>query len=184
MSIFDGLVVSVVLVSGYCLYVRIPCFSKHTMKCRLENSIIGLANRILMSRLRAVKKESDALTSPDATKNYLTLKLAEKPYEVFCCLFLDNKHRVIEFREMFQGTIDCASVYPREIVRRCIEVNAAALIMAHNHPSGDPRPSAADRSLTEKIKSALGLIDVRVLDHFIIGGPDQEIVSFAELGLL
>jgi DNA repair protein RadC len=184
MSIFDGIVMSVLLLGVFCLYVRIPCFFKHSMKCRLENGIICLAIRILMSRLKSGKKDAEPLTSPDATKRYLTLKLAEKPYEVFCCLYLDNKHRVIEFKEMFYGTIDNASVYPREIVRRCIEVNAAALIMAHNHPSGDPSPSAADRAITAKIKAALSLIDVRVLDHLIVGDSSQEIVSFAESGII
>jgi DNA repair protein RadC len=89
---------------------------------------------------------------------------------------------VIAFEEMFRGTIDCASVYPREILKRALSHNAAAVILAHNHPSGDPKPSAADRSLTQKLKSALGLVDIRVLDHFVIG--DGECVSFAELGML
>jgi DNA repair protein RadC len=184
MSIFDGIVLGVVLIGISCLYVRIPCFFKHSMMCRLENGIIGLANRILLSRLKSAKKEAEPMTSPGAVKNYLSLKLAEKPYEVFCCLYLDNKHRVIEFKEMFYGTIDSASVYPREIVRHCIQVNAAALILAHNHPSGDPSPSAADRAITAKIKSALSLIDVRVLDHIIVGDSNSGIVSFAEDGYI
>lgn len=183
MSIFDGTVVSVMLVALFCLYVRIPrC--RGNVKSVLENGVIGLANRILMSRLRARPREADSLCSPDAVRTYLALQLAERPFEVFCCLYLDNKHRAIEFKEMFTGTIDAASVYPREIVRHCIEVNAAAVILAHNHPSGDPNPSPADQAITRRIQSALELIDVRLLDHFIVGGIGDEIVSFAERGLI
>lgn len=185
MSIFDGIVVlSVMLACVGCLYVRVPCFFKHNMMFRLENRVIDLASRILLSRMSSTMMRSYQLTSPTDTRTYLALKLAEKPYEVFCCLFLDNKHKVIEFREMFYGTIDSASVYPREIVRRSLEVNAAAVIMAHNHPSCDPTPSAADRAITGRIASALNLVDVRLLDHFVIGGSSENVVSFAETGLL
>ena len=98
------------------------------------------------------------------------------------CLFLDNRHGMIAAEGLFHGTIDGASVHPREIVRRCLELNAAAIIVAHNHPSGNPAPSQADQRITEKVKEALALVDVRVLDHFVIGGGDA--YSFAEHGLL
>lgn len=183
MSIFDGIAVSVMLVALFCMYVRIPrC--RGNVKSVLEDGVIDLAKRILMSRLRGRPKDTDKLCSPDAVRTYLALQLAERPFEVFCCLYLDNKHRAIEFKEMFTGTIDVASVYPREIVRHCIAVNAAAVILAHNHPSGDPNPSMADRSITERIRAALELIDVRTLDHFVVGGGCSELVSFSERGLL
>jgi len=124
----------------------------------------------------------DTLSDPDATRQYLAARLRDHPYEVFACLFLDNRHRVIAFEELFTGTINGASVHPREVVRQALHHNAAALILAHNHPSGVAEPSAADRQLTGRLREALGLVDVRVLDHFVIG--DGETVSFAERGLL
>lgn len=144
-----------------------------------DRSLIDQAIRCL-ERQYLVK--SDVLTSPDATRAYLKLRLYCLKYEVFSVLFLDNRHRVICYEEMFRGTIDGASVHPREIVRRVIETNAAAVIFAHNHPSGVAEPSPADLRLTQTLKNALSLIDVRVLDHIIIG--DIESVSFAERGLL
>jgi DNA repair protein RadC len=101
---------------------------------------------------------------------------------VFTCLFLDNRHRVIECEELFRGTIDGASVHPREVVKRALQLNAAALILAHNHPSGVAEPSQADQQLTRRLREALGLVDIRVLDHLVVG--DGEAVSFAERGLL
>ncbi|CAD6875312.1 RadC family protein [Methylomonas fluvii] len=121
------------------------------------------------------------LTSPDKAKDCIKLKLAPYEHEVFVCLFLDNQHRVIACDELFRGTIDGASVYPREVVKASMHYNAAALIMAHNHPSGISDPSQADRVITAKLKEALALIDVRVLDHFIVG---ETVYSFAEHGLL
>jgi DNA repair protein RadC len=123
----------------------------------------------------------EALTSPDKAKDCIKLKLAPYEHEVFVCLFLDNQHRVIACDELFRGTIDGASVYPREVVKTALQYNAAALIMAHNHPSGISDPSQADRVITGKLKEALALIDVRVLDHFIVG---ENVYSFAEHGLL
>ena len=123
----------------------------------------------------------DALSDVNAVRNYLCHQLRGYPYEVFSCLFLDNKNRVIEYEEMFRGTIDSASVHPREVLRRAIHHNAAAVIFAHNHPSGMAEPSQADHRITDKLKDALGMVDVRVLDHFIIG---DEVVSFAERGYL
>jgi DNA repair protein RadC len=124
----------------------------------------------------------DALTSPQATRDYLTAKLRGLPHEVFACLFLDTRHRVIHYEELFTGTLDGASVYPREVVKRALAKNAAALIFAHNHPSGVAEPSRADELLTRRLKEACALVDIRVLDHFVIG--EGAAVSFAERGLL
>jgi DNA repair protein RadC len=114
--------------------------------------------------------------------HYLKLNIATRPHEVFVVLFLDNQHRVIETKELFRGTIDGASVYPREVVKEALQLNAAAVILAHNHPSGITEPSPADRDITHKIKQAMGLMDIRVLDHLIIGGTSH--TSFAEMGLM
>jgi DNA repair protein RadC len=122
------------------------------------------------------------LTSPEAVADYLIVHYSEKPSEVFTCVFLDNRHGLIAAEDLFFGTIDGASVHPREIARRCLELNAAALILAHNHPSGNPAPSQADQRITQRIKETLALLDVRVLDHFVVGGGDA--YSFAEHGLL
>jgi DNA repair protein RadC len=112
----------------------------------------------------------------------LSAQLRDYAFEVFACLFLDNRHRVISFDELFRGTIDGATVHPREVVKLALDRRAAAVILAHNHPSGIAEASAADKALTQRLKDALALIDVRVLDHFIIG--DGEVLSFAEHGLL
>ena len=127
-------------------------------------------------------KRGDALTSPSATRRFLQARLRDRPQEVFALLLLDNQHRVLQFAELFFGTLDAASVYPREVVQTVLKYNAAAVILCHNHPSGVAEPSRADRSLTDRICAALGLIDVRVLDHLVIG--DGETVSFAERGWL
>lgn len=129
-----------------------------------------------------VLQKGDALTSPDMTRAYLSAQLRGYNFEVFACLFLDNQHRVIQLEELFRGTIDSASVYPREVIKRVLHHNAQAVIFAHNHPSGINEPSMADKHITEKLKQALNLLDVRVLDHFIIG--DGIPYSFAEHGLL
>ncbi|MFC1502933.1 DNA repair protein RadC [Pseudomonadota bacterium] len=126
--------------------------------------------------------KGDALTSPQQTRHYLSQLLRDRHREAFYVLFLDNQHRVISGEVLFEGTIDSASVYPREVVKRSLEFNAAALILAHNHPSGVAEPSQADRRITRRISDALGLVDIRVLDHFVVG--DGEIVSFAERGWL
>lgn len=137
-----------------------------------------------MSRryLRECLERGNPLTNPDDTRNFLMSELSGREYEVFACLFLDNKHRVIKFEELFYGTIDGASVYPREVVKHTLQWNAAALILAHNHPSGVAEPSEADISITQRLKEALNLIDVRVLDHFVIG--DGYCVSLMERGLI
>ncbi|NYT80324.1 DNA repair protein RadC [Alcaligenaceae bacterium] len=123
-----------------------------------------------------------AFTSPAVVKEYLTAKLAGFDVEVFAVLFLDSRHRLIEYVEMFQGSLNQASVYPREVVKAALQRHAAAVIVAHNHPSGSPEPSEADKALTTHLKKALALLDVRTLDHIIVAG--QETVSFAERGLL
>jgi len=124
----------------------------------------------------------DVLTSPEATRNYLKARLRGFQHEVFACLFLDNRHRVIEYRELFRGTIDGASVHPREVVREAMRANAAAVIFAHNHPSGVAEPSQADLRITQTLREALDLVDVRVLDHIVVGEGGG--TSFAERGLL
>ncbi len=132
--------------------------------------------------LNETLKRGDALSNPGDTRNYLTAQLRDRPHEVFACLFLDTRHRVIAFEELFRGTIDGASVHPREIVKRALAHNAAALILAHNHPSGVAEPSQSDLRLTERLRDALRLVDIRVIDHIVIG--DGQTASFAELGLL
>ncbi len=122
------------------------------------------------------------LTSVAETKSYLQAWLRDAPRELFCCLFLDNRHRVIAREELFAGTLNGAAVYPREVVRRALNYNAAAVVFVHNHPSGVAQPSNADKQLTYRLREALALIDVRILDHFIVG--DGETLSFTELGLL
>ena len=122
------------------------------------------------------------LESPTETAHFLMAKLRHLPFEVFACLFLDNRHRVIEFEEMFRGTIDGTTVHAREVVRRALNHNAAAVIFAHNHPSGVAEPSVADRILTDTLISVLSTVEVKVLDHFVVG--DGECVSFVERGLI
>jgi len=141
-------------------------------------AVIEMSKRVLHIGL----KRGDALTSPTATRQLVSYELRDEPREVFACLFLDNQHRVISFERLFWGTINAASVYPREVVRRALEISSAAVIFAHNHPSGIAEPSQADRQITDHLVSALSLIDVRVLDHFVVG--DQEVVSFAERGMI
>ena len=123
----------------------------------------------------------EALDSPAATRRYLAARLRDYPHEVFAALFLDNRHRVIAYEELFRGTIDGTSVHPREVVKRALAHNAAALILAHNHPSGIAEPSSADTALTRRLRDALGLVEIRVLDHLVVG--DGEVVSLAERGL-
>lgn len=123
-----------------------------------------------------------ALTSPRDSAAFLKVRMADRPYEVFAVLFLDNRHRVLAFEEMFRGTLDGASVHPREVVRAALEHNAAACIFAHNHPSGVAEPSAADRNITRQLRDALQLIGVRVLDHLVIGAGEP--TSMAARGLI
>lgn len=135
-----------------------------------------------LALLECQVREADALATPDAVRDYLRLLLADRPHEVFAVMFLDAQHRVIETLEMFRGTLTQTSVYPREVVIEALARNAAAVILTHNHPSGHAEPSRADEALTQTLKSALALVDVRVLDHFIV--TRSVVVSFAERGLL
>lgn len=141
-------------------------------------SALELARRHYREALRA----GPAMNAPAATRQFLTAQLRDRPYEVFCCLHLDNRHRLIHFEEIFRGTIDGASVHPREVVRQALQYNAAALIFAHNHPSGVAEASQADELITRRLRDALALVDIRVLDHLIVG--DNNCLSFAERGLL
>jgi DNA repair protein RadC len=141
-------------------------------------AVLELARRYMSEKLA----ESDALTNSDLTRDYLRARMRDYQHEVFACLYLDNQHRVMAMEELFQGTIDGAAVYPREVVKRCLHNNAAAVIFAHNHPSGLAEPSHADIAITNRLKIALNTIDVRVLDHVVVGRAD--VVSFAERGLL
>jgi len=149
-----------------------------TAKFTLLQAVLEMAKR----HLRESLERGAALTSPENTRDFLTAQLRSYQHEVFACLFLDNQHRIIEFEELFTGTIDGASIYPREVVKKALSHSAAAVIFAHNHPSGITNPSQADKQITEKLKQALALLDIRVLDHFVIG--DGQAYSFAEHGLI
>ena len=143
-----------------------------------DQSVLDAAARILSAAIRT----TDALTEPYNVKQYLICELRGYERECFACLFLDNRHRPIAFEKLFFGTIDGATVHPREVVKRALARNAAAVIFAHNHPSGVAEPSHADRAMTERLSNALALVDVRVLDHIVIG--DGPAVSLAERGLM
>lgn len=140
-------------------------------------AVLEMANRHLGEEI----KRSDAITSPADTIAYLHAQLRDKPHEIFACLMLDNRNRVIAYRELFRGTIDGASVYPREVVKQALADNAACVILAHNHPSGVCEPSQADMQITERLKKALALVDIRVLDHVIVG---DDTLCFSERGLI
>lgn len=139
-------------------------------------AVMELARRSLMEELRL----GEVLGSPKAVRQYLQLMLAKRPYESFAVLFLDVKNRLLASEELFRGTLTQTSVYPREVVKAALAQNAASIILAHNHPSGTPEPSEADRTLTGALKQALALVDIRILDHFIVAGSD--VYSFAEHG--
>lgn len=143
-----------------------------------EKEIIRKAQALLRTRML----QSEVLSSPNATRSYLQMKLTPYDREVFAVVYMTSQHQVIRYEELFQGTIDGAAIYPRIVVKKALELNASAIIMAHNHPSGVAEPSSADRRITERITSALGLVDVRVLDH-IICTVDAS-YSFAENGLI
>ena len=141
-------------------------------------AVLELARRALSAQL----KQQTLFNSPEAVRDYLQLQLGSRPYEVFAVLFLDTQHRLIVLEELFRGTLTQTSVYPREVVVRALALNAASVVLAHNHPSGTAQPSRADEALTQTLKAALGLVDVRVLDHFVV--TSTEVVSMAERGLL
>ncbi|EGL54091.1 RadC family protein [Methylophaga thalassica] len=141
-------------------------------------AVLEMGRRHLESSL----KHGDAFTDADNTMRYIKQRLRAYPHEVFACLYLDNQHRFLYFDELFRGTIDGASVYPREVVKAALKHNAAAIILAHNHPSGVAEPSQADIHITKRIKSALDLVDIRVLDHIIVG--DADVTSLAQRGCI
>ena len=156
----------------------------------LERAGIGAADRY---RLRAAVElglrfaqgaidKGELLQNPGDAQAALEVRLRGRPYEVFACLFTNTRHRVVAYEEMFRGTVDGASVHPREVARRALELNASAVVAAHNHPSGVADPSRADRAITARLRDALALVDVRLVDHFVIG--EGEVVSFVSRGWL
>ncbi len=149
-----------------------------TILTKTQNPIVRQALALLACEMR----ETDVLAAPNAVKDYLRLTLATRPHEVFAVVFLDAQNRVIATEEMFRGTLTQTSVYPREVVIEALAKNAAAVILCHNHPSGSTTPSRADEALTQTLKAALVLVDVRVLDHLIV--TPGEVFSFAEHGLM
>lgn len=148
-----------------------------TAKYAQLKAILAMAQRHFESGLQ----KGDAFTQPESVARYLTTQLGRQAQEQFACLFLDQQHRLITYQTLFTGTINQASVYPREVIKAALNVNAAALILAHNHPSGDPTPSEADIQLTQNLKTTLAAIEVRLLDHFIIGDFGRWI-SLAQMG--
>jgi DNA repair protein RadC len=141
-------------------------------------AVLELARRALSEQL----KEKPLFATPQAVRDYLQLQLGSRPHEIFAVLFLDSQHRLIALEELFRGTLTQTSVYPREVVVRALALHAGSVVLAHNHPSGEARPSRADEALTQTLKAALALVDVRVLDHFVV--TSTQAVSMAELGLL
>ncbi len=149
-----------------------------TAKFSQLQAVLEMGRRHLYS----VMESGAGFTSVELVKNYLSSELRHQSREVFAVLLLDNQHRLIRYQELFQGTIDAANVYPREVVKLALQKNAAAVIFAHNHPSGVAEPSQADRRITERLQQALSLVDIRVLDHMVVG--EGQVVSFAERGYL
>jgi len=141
-------------------------------------AVLELARRALSEQL----KEKPLFATPQGVRDYLQLQLGSRPHEIFAVLFLDSQHRLIALEELFRGTLTQTSVYPREVVVRALALHACSVVLAHNHPSGEARPSRADEALTQTLKAALALVDVRVLDHFVV--TSAQAVSMAELGLL
>jgi len=145
-------------------------------------AILKVLPEIARRYFEASLPKGQAIRSPADTEAFLMAKLRDLPHELFCCLYLDNRHRIILFDELFRGTIDGTSVYPREVVKQALSVNAAAVIVAHNHPSGVAEPSQADERITRRLKSALELVDIRLLDHLVIG--DGKASSLAKRGMM
>lgn len=164
----------------------VTCASSTLMVCDFDgqyrvatgDEVVSRALDVLQSRYRT----GALMDSPMAVKDWLRLQIGALEYEVFCVLFLDAQHRVIELKQMFRGTLTQTSVYPREVVKEALQLNAAAVVLAHNHPSGQAEPSRADEYLTQTLKTALSLVDVRVIDHIVVGAV--QIVSMAERGLI
>ncbi|HEF4759111.1 TPA: DNA repair protein RadC [Pseudomonas putida] len=155
-------------------------FSSHLGLGPAKFAQLQAAQEMSRRHLAERARQKPTLENPNAVRDYLKAMLRHEPHEVFGCLFLDSKHQVLTFEALFRGSIDNTSVHPREVVKRALANNAAALILCHNHPSGNTTPSQADRQLTKRLQKALELIDVRVLDHFIIGDGDP--LSMAEYG--
>ena len=143
---------------------------------------LGVARELLMRDLHAQMQNGPLMESPQAIRDWLRLQCAGLQHEVFIVLFFDSQHRLISTAEMFRGTLTQTSVYPRDVVKSALQQNAAAVALAHNHPSGSAEPSRADEFLTQTLKTALALVDVRILDHFVVGG--EHVVSLAERGLI
>jgi DNA repair protein RadC len=175
------------LINRFCgLRALLDCRTEDFLKVKGTGSakLVQLRAALELGRryLEAGLRRADALTSPEATRRYLKLQMQAYDREVFACLFLDNRHRVIAFEPLFFGTIDTASVHPREVLKAALRHNAAALILTHNHPSGVAEPSRADEQLTQRLKDALAIVDIRILDHVVVGDGDP--VSLAERGLV
>ena len=149
------------------------------MYTQKESKIIEQAKSIILGRLQ---REDTKLSGSSAVKDYLFLQFADMPHEVFCVICLDNQHRVLSIEELFRGTIDGAAVYPREVAKTVLAINAAAIVFAHNHPSGVSESSQADISITRKLSKAMEVLEIRVLDHIVVGF--ESVTSFAERGLL
>src|SRR5258706_5022719 len=148
------------------------------LRSATSDEILCAARSILGRTVR----RGASLESPRAVRDYLSVTLGHRPHEIFGVIYVDNRHRLIEWQELFRGTLDGASVYPREVVKEALARNAAACILVHNHPSGVAEPSQADELITRRLKEALALVEIRVLDHLVVGGG--ELISFAERGLL
>jgi DNA repair protein RadC len=159
------------------LYITDANSSKGFRPATLEEILIGTRQAIS----KRIRKGAE-LSSPQKTRDYLMTRLATREYETFTLMYLDNRHRLIACEDLFRGTIDGASVHPREVVKEALRHNAAAVILAHNHPSGVAEPSHADELITRRLREALGLVDIRILDHLIVAG--SEVVSFSERGLI
>jgi DNA repair protein RadC len=157
---------------------RLAALKIATLNDGEKQSLMELALAVLQD----LHRPGLELPSPNSTRDYLRVLLADRKAEVFGCMYLDNRHRVIETAELFQGTIDGAAVYPRVVVQQALTLNAAAVMFFHNHPSGVAEPSHADEAITRRLKDALALVDIRVLDHFIVTAGES--LSFAERGLL
>lgn len=149
---------------------------------RARAAIIKSLPEIARRYFEASLPVGEAIRSPADTESFLLARMQHLGHELFCCLYLDNRHRVLQFNEMFRGTIDGTSVYPREVVKEALAINAAAVILAHNHPSGVAEPSQADERITRRLKSALELVDIRLLDHLIVG--DGGTTSLASRGMI
>ena len=153
--------------------------SKQAFNYSTADEVISAAKHIMESMM---EQRDTLLTSPDLVRQYLMMRLGRAEREIFCVIFLDNQNRLIAAEDLFMGTIDGASVYPREVLKAALKYNAAAVLLAHNHPSGVVEPSQADQRITQRLQTALELVDVRVLDHFVVSGTES--TSFAERGLL